>query len=58
MSLLRIFTYFAIAVALLGGLGLVLGADCLVVALLGLVTLCGLLHSIMGGEGAAPHSIR
>jgi hypothetical protein len=58
MSLLRIFTFFVIAVGLLGGLGLLLGADCLVLALIGLLTLAGLLHSIMGAEGSAPHSVR
>jgi hypothetical protein len=58
MSILRAFAFFLSAVILLGALGLLLGADCLMVALIGLVTLVGLLQSIMGAESAAPHSIR
>ena len=58
MSLIRLSIFFVLAVLLLGALGLLLGADCLVVALIGLVTLLGLLHSIMGSESAAPYSVR
>lgn len=53
---------FAAAAALVGWLGLGLGADCMVIGLIALLTAAALLASIMlsgpGGPGAPPHTLR
>ena len=54
----KLFVFFLVSILLLGALGLLLGADCLVVALIALIALVGLLQSIMGVEGQAPHTVR
>ncbi|MCS6916037.1 MAG: hypothetical protein NZ890_22765 [Myxococcota bacterium] len=58
MMLLRRLLWSVLVVALLGGLGALLGADCLVLGLISLLTLVGLLHSIMAHDSSPPHSIR
>jgi len=54
----RLSLFLAVPVVLVLGIGLILDADGLVLVICGALTAAALLRGVMGGEGAAPHSIR
>ena len=58
MTLLYYILFLVLPVGLFLAAGLILGADCMVLALICALTLISLLYAIIGGGSGPNHSIR